>query len=143
MPQGSILGPLLFIIFINGIDEGIVSDILKFADDTKIFRKAGTVDNINKLREDLQVLCNWSDMWQMKFNIEKCKVMHIGAKNLEEEYFMEGVTHVTAGSARQTRRGHAWPACSHCIVRRSIVISSALVVLSRPCIYVCNSGTRQ
>jgi hypothetical protein len=56
------------------------------------------------------------------------------------------VTHVTAGSARQTRRGHAWPAwltCSHCIVRRSIVISSALVVLSRPYIYVCNSGTRQ
>jgi ribonucleases P/MRP protein subunit RPP40 len=90
VPHGSILGPLLFIIFINGIDEGIVSDILKFADDTKIFRKAGTVDNINKLREDLQVLCNWSDMWQMKFNTEKCKVMHIGAKNLEEEYFMEG-----------------------------------------------------
>ena len=89
MPLGSILGPLLFIIFINGIDEGILSDILKFADDTKMFGKVGTVDSINKLREDLQVLCNWSDKWQMRFNTEKYKVMHIGAKNLEE-YFMEG-----------------------------------------------------
>jgi ribonucleases P/MRP protein subunit RPP40 len=88
--QGSILGTLLFIIFINGIDEGIVSDILKLADDTKIFRKVGTGESVNKLRADLQVLVNWSDKWQMKFNTDKCKVMHIGANNLKEEYFMEG-----------------------------------------------------
>ena len=42
VPQSSILGPLLFIIFINGIDEGILSDILRFADDTKTFGKTGT-----------------------------------------------------------------------------------------------------
>ena len=41
VPQGSILGPLLFIICIIGIDEGLISDILKFADDTYIFGKAG------------------------------------------------------------------------------------------------------
>ena len=56
VPQGSILGPLLFIIFINGIDEGILSDILKFADDTKSFGKTGTSESVNKLRIDLQVL---------------------------------------------------------------------------------------
>ena len=70
MNECSILGPLLFIIFINGIDEGIVSDILKFVDDTKIFRKAGIGESVNKLRadlSDLQVLVNWSDKWQMKF----------------------------------------------------------------------------
>ena len=88
VPQGSILGPLLFIIFINGIDEGIMSDILKFADDTKIFGKAGTKESVNKLRADLQALLNWSEKWQMKFNTEKCKVMHIGVNNLKEEYFM-------------------------------------------------------
>ena len=36
------------------------------------------------------MLCEWSVTWQMKFNTDKCKVMHIGAQNLEEEYFMEG-----------------------------------------------------
>ena len=62
VPQGSILGPLLFIIFINGIDEGIMSDILKFADDTKIFGKAGTKERrVNRLRDDLQALSNWSE----------------------------------------------------------------------------------
>ena len=86
VPQGSILGSLLFIIFINGIDEGILSDILKFADDTKIFGKAGTSESVNKLRADLQVLWKWTVKWQMNFNIDKCKVMHIGANNLEEDY---------------------------------------------------------
>jgi len=90
VPQGSILGPLLFIIVINGIDEGIVSDLLKFADDTKIVGKAGTRESVNKLRADLLVLYNLSEKWQMKFNTEKCKVMHIGVNNLKEEYFMEG-----------------------------------------------------
>ena len=73
----SILGPLLFIIVINGIDEGLMSDKLKFADDTKILEKAGTKVNVNKLRADLQALLNCSEKWQMKFNTEKCKVMHI------------------------------------------------------------------
>lgn len=90
VPQGSILGPSLFIIFINGIDEGILSDILKFADDTKLFGKVGSSESREKLQEDLRVLCEWSMKWQMKFNTDKCKVMHIGAQNLEAEYFMEG-----------------------------------------------------
>jgi hypothetical protein len=90
VPQGSILGPLLFIIFINGIDEGILSDILKFSDDTKLFEKVGSSESREKLQEDLRVLCEWSIKWQMKFNTDKCKVMHIGAQNLEAEYFMEG-----------------------------------------------------
>jgi ribonucleases P/MRP protein subunit RPP40 len=90
VPQGSILGPLLFIIFINGIDEGIISDILKFADDTKIYREVGSRESRETLKTDLRVLCAWFDTWQMRFNTDKCKVMHIGDKNLEEEYVMEG-----------------------------------------------------
>ena len=58
LDQGSILGPLLFIIFINGIDEDIVSDILKFADDTKLCGKAGSSESRDRLKEDLRVLCS-------------------------------------------------------------------------------------
>ena len=39
---------------------------------------------------DLKVLWDWSEKWQMKFNTDKCKVMHVGANNLQEEYFMDG-----------------------------------------------------
>jgi len=67
------VGPLLLIICINWIIEGILSDILKFADDTKIFGKAGSKESVNKLRADLQDLHNWSEKWQTKFHKEKCK----------------------------------------------------------------------
>ena len=53
VPQGSILGPLLFIIFINDIDEGIRNRILKFADDTKLIGRAGSAKDIEILRKDL------------------------------------------------------------------------------------------
>jgi hypothetical protein len=90
VPQGSILGPLLFIIFINDIDLGIKNRILKFADDTKIFGKVGTDKEIASLRDDLQRLFDWSESWQMQFNIEKCKIMHIGSKNKQAKYTIEG-----------------------------------------------------
>ena len=71
VPQGSILGPLLFIIFINGINEGIVSDILKFADDTKLFGEVGSNESRDRLKEDLSVvwmvrhMANEIQYWQM------------------------------------------------------------------------------
>jgi ribonuclease P/MRP protein subunit RPP40 len=72
------------------IDSGIISNILKFADDIKIFGKVGTVKNGNKLRRDLEEIVRWSENWQMGFNVDKCKVMHIGRNNRKVEYFMEG-----------------------------------------------------
>jgi len=88
VPQGSVLGPLLFLIFINDIDTSLLCSILKFADDTKLF---GTVNNVVDkimMQKDLNQLMDWSEQWQMPFNASKCKVMHLGHRNNHYEYFM-------------------------------------------------------
>ena len=91
VPQGSVLGPLLFLVYINDLEDGIKSSILKFADDTKMFRKISNTGDTRQLQEDLDVLIQWSKKWQMLFNVEKCKVMHIGnPKDPKANYFMQG-----------------------------------------------------
>ena len=61
VPQGSILGPLLFLIYINDIDIGVLSSKLKFADDTKMYGRVGTDKGIDTLRKDLEALNVWSE----------------------------------------------------------------------------------
>ncbi|KAF2358736.1 Reverse transcriptase domain [Trinorchestia longiramus] len=78
--QGSILGPLLFIIYINHFGVGISSDMNKFSDDTKIYHRAFTERNRATIQSDLNRLLQWTETWQMSFNTNKCTVMHVGAK---------------------------------------------------------------
>jgi len=61
VPQGSVLGPLLFVIYINDIEEVVNSKLLKFADDTKIFNKVNSVEKVENLRTDLRSLVSWSN----------------------------------------------------------------------------------
>ena len=91
VPQGSVLGPLLFVLYINDIDDSVSSRILKFADDTKIFKKVSSFDSTDELRADLTNLVSWSNDWQMLFNIDKCKVLHLGYNNCHADYFMDTV----------------------------------------------------
>ena len=84
IPQGSILGPLLFIIFINDLPDQIKNLCKIFADDTKIYGQP-SID----LQSDLDTAVEWSDRWQMTFNPTKCTVLHMGEKNAKKAYYMK------------------------------------------------------
>ena len=79
IPQGSVLGPLLFVLFINDLPETIQNntDIYLFADDTKIFRAIYNYDDCQKLQEDLDSLYSWTNDSLLKFHPQKCKHMRI------------------------------------------------------------------
>ena len=80
--QGSVLGPLLFLVYINDLDENIKSNVLKFADEKKVVRKVNTDGDKQHLQNDLDTLVKWSEKWQMLFNFGKCKCLHTGHGNL-------------------------------------------------------------
>jgi len=65
-----------------------LSKVLKFADDTKLSHRVSLNGEIGDLQEDLNVLFKWSINWQMPFNTDKCKVMHLGQNNKKIEYEM-------------------------------------------------------
>jgi len=85
--QGSVLGPLLFIIFVNDLLEWIKTNIRMFADDTKILTKIVTEEDVAKLQEDLNSLCEWSKKSLLQFNPQKYVVMHIG-HNMASRYHL-------------------------------------------------------
>ena len=88
VPQGSVLGPCLFLIYKNDIDLNISGEMLNFADDTKVICPIEKEENGATLHADLDKLLDWSNKWQMQFNLEKCKVMHFGYNNPCLEYTM-------------------------------------------------------
>jgi len=92
VPQGSVLGPVLFLVYINDLDCGIKNWILKFADDTKLFGTISNTADSDELQEDLSKLVQWYSEWQMLFNVDKCNVMHISKKPAQREYQMNGRT---------------------------------------------------
>ena len=88
MPQGSVLGPILFTLFVSDI-PGEVDNILEmFADDTKIYQAIVNSATPDSLNSDLQKLYTWSVKMQMLFHPEKCKVLHLGATNPHAMYEM-------------------------------------------------------
>ena len=103
VPQGSVLGPTLFVIFINDIDCAVDvtgSLLLKFADDTKWAMVVDTEEQCQVFQEGIHRLENWSREWQMLFNSGKCHVLHLGSRNREREYTMGGQVLETVDSEK-------------------------------------------
>ena len=77
VPQGSVLGSLLFLIYINDLNDNITSNVLIFGNDTKVFRKVNTDGDKQHVQNDPDRIVKWSEKWQM-FNFGKCKWLHTG-----------------------------------------------------------------
>ena len=84
----AVLGPLLFLIYINDLEEEGISKVFKFADDTKLFRQVSNMVDAVGMHEDLDRLVEWADKWQLQFNVSKCKVMHVWKKNPRHPYYI-------------------------------------------------------
>ena len=95
--QGSVLGPLLFNVFINDIDD-VVNHcaILKYADDIKIYRcfasdNASQIANSALFQSDIDDLATWTERFDVKFNLSKCCVLHFGKSNIKANYRMNNL----------------------------------------------------
>ena len=88
----SLLGLVLFLVFIDDLEEGLISDMLRFADDTKIFRKVDSEVDREMLQRDLDRLVQWSEVWQVRFNVDLGKVMHLKRGHFGGNYMMNGLS---------------------------------------------------
>ena len=86
VPQGSILGPLLFLIYINDLNAGLSSTVHLFVDDCAIFRVITNTKDCDDLQADLNRLYYWTQLWQLNLNQSKCKVMRITNKRKQFHY---------------------------------------------------------
>ena len=92
VPQGTVLGPLLFLAYINDMPEGIRSTVKLFADDSLVYRKISNKRDCEELQQDLDRLQEWEKKWQMAFNAEKCEVLCITNKKntIQHNYLIHG-----------------------------------------------------
>ena len=88
VPQGSVLGPVLFVLFINDLPEVVENTCSMYADDTKIYAPIHNDGDVTSLQRDLDNLVCWADAWQLRFNASKCKTLHLGNRNQEHTYSM-------------------------------------------------------
>ena len=86
VPQGSVLGPCLFIYFINDLPEVVKCLMMIFADDTKAYRPIYSIKDNEDLQMSLDNLVLWTKKWLIGFNSEKCKVLHLGSNNPKYKY---------------------------------------------------------
>ena len=102
VPQGTVLGPLLFLVYINDLPSRVKATARLFADDCLLYRTVNSSDDVASLQQDLDNLQEWEHAWQMHFNPDKCEVIHITRRRarIELPYFIHGKALSTTKSAK-------------------------------------------
>ncbi|MCG7878314.1 MAG: reverse transcriptase family protein, partial [Candidatus Thiodiazotropha endolucinida] len=92
VPQGSVLGPILFLIYINDLPDRTRSKVRLFADDTAIYLAVSSLQDAQVLQKDLDCLHEWELQWDMEFNPSKCVVIHVTRARtpFPSEYLLHG-----------------------------------------------------
>lgn len=90
VPQGSVIGPLLFVIYINDLPSELTNVSKLYADDTKILSKVVSNECVSSLQSDLDKAFIWTQNWLLKFNVSKCVVMHYGSNNKKRPLYIDG-----------------------------------------------------
>ena len=89
IPQGSVLGPILFVIYINDLPDVIQVMMRMYADDSKILRRLNTPDHVNQVQVSVNQSVIWASIWQMFYHYKKCHHLHIGNNMEDTAYTME------------------------------------------------------
>ena len=86
VPQGTVLGPLLFLVHINDLPDSVTSKVRLFADDCLLYRKVTSTADQEEIQKDLKRLETWAETWGMKFNAKKCYILSISNKGRNKFY---------------------------------------------------------
>ena len=127
VPQGTVLGPLLFLIFINDLPECVSSSIRLYADDALLYRSIKSHDDIDALHRDLASVQEWEKTWLMSFNADKCEVLRISNKRKNiigaSPYSIHGTALRTADEAKYLgvtlHRNLSWKSHIHSMCKKS------------------------
>ena len=90
VPQGSVLAPTLFILYMNDLPSALNCNIMIFADDSKLYQTVRHPEEALSLQANLDAAVRWADMWQLTFNAAKCKALHIGRHAPRQDYYLNG-----------------------------------------------------
>ena len=88
VPQGSVLGPVLFIIYVNDLPEVVQSKLWMFADATKIYHTISSNEDSILLQSDLHSIMRWCSTWLMNLNYDKCKCMSFGNRTFPTSQYL-------------------------------------------------------